>query len=291
VSTHSGTLFVVATPIGNLGDISARALDTLRACDLILAEDTRVTRRLLERYGIATRIESYHDHNERDATPTLVRRLLGGVNMALVTDAGTPGVSDPGLHLLRAAHAGQVPVRVVPGPSAVTAALSAAGLPAQQFAFEGYLPARRAARARVLARLREEPRTIVLLEAPHRIAGTLAALATAFGAARRMCVARELTKLHEWIRTATIAEHCAEFERDPGRQRGEFVLVVEGADAALAEQMAFARARCLLERLLAHVSVATAVAIAHEFTGAPRNALYDCAIAAGPDHSACESGD
>ena len=220
-----GRLFVVATPIGNLGDITLRALETLRAVDLIACEDTRHTRKLLHHHGIATRTISYHQHNERARCPRLVQRLLDGDDLALVTDAGTPAISDPGYLLVRQAREAGCPVIPIPGPSACVAAVSAAGLPAERILFEGFLPARRAARQARIRALADRTETIVLYEAPHRIRAALADLAALLGD-RQAALVRECTKRHEeWIH-GTPAAIAAQL---PAPVRGEITLVLPGS--------------------------------------------------------------
>jgi 16S rRNA (cytidine1402-2'-O)-methyltransferase len=225
-SGRPGTLYLVATPIGNLEDITLRALRILREATVIAAEDTRHTRKLLARHRIAGRLLSLHEHNERTRTPALLRRLLGGDSVALVSDAGTPGLSDPGMALVRAAADAGVPVVPVPGPSAVLAALVASGLPAEPATFLGFLPARHVERRRVLGSVRDLPHTLVLFEAPHRLLATLDDLLAALGD-RRVAVARELTKVHEEVYRATLSETVRRFSAEA--PRGEFTLVVEGA--------------------------------------------------------------
>lgn len=225
----AGTLYVVATPIGNLEDITLRALRVLREVDLIAAEDTRRTRALLTAHGLATPLTSYFEHNKHRRGPELVRQLAAGRSVALVTDAGTPGLADPGFHLVRLARAAGIPVCPVPGPSAAVAVLSVAGLPGDRFVFEGFLPVKPGRR---LARLRElraglaDARPLVLYESPHRIAATLAALGEVFGAVE-VVLAREVTKQFEEVRVGTPAELLQAL--GPARVRGELTLVVGGA--------------------------------------------------------------
>lgn len=225
-SGRPGTLYLVATPIGNLEDISLRALRILRQVALIAAEDTRRTRKLLAHHHIPARLVSLHEHIERTRAPVLVRRLLGGESVAVVTDAGTPGLSDPGTLLVRAAADAGVPVVPVPGASAVLAALVASGLPTAPVTFLGFLPPGRAERRRALASIRDLAHTLVLFEAPHRLRATLDDLLAALGD-RRIAVARELTKVHEEVYRATLSETVRHFSAHP--PRGEFTLVIEGA--------------------------------------------------------------
>ncbi|MDQ3346556.1 MAG: 16S rRNA (cytidine(1402)-2'-O)-methyltransferase [Acidobacteriota bacterium] len=219
-----GTLYVVATPIGNLEDVTLRALRILREVSLIAAEDTRRTARLLQHYSISTRTTSLHEHNERTRTPGLIARLEGGESIALVTDAGTPVVSDPGTHFVAAAHAAGIRVEPIPGASAILAALSASGLLRGEFLFAGFPPSRANARENWFASLAAETRTIVLYEAPHRIRATLQAMQAAFGD-RIIAVARELTKTHEQL----VVRPISYFTPDHLPERGEFTLVVSGA--------------------------------------------------------------
>ena len=218
-----GTLYVVATPIGNLEDVTLRALRVLREVSLIAAEDTRRTARLLQHYSISTRTTSLHEHNERTKTPSLIARLLAGESIALVSDAGTPVVSDPGTHLVAQAHAAGIRVEPVPGPSAALAALSASGLPGREFVFAGFPPNRSKARKEWLVHLTTETRVLIFYEAPHRIRRTLEDMLQAFGD-RRVVLGRELTKIHEQLVIRPITEHLqSAFE-----ERGEFTLIVEG---------------------------------------------------------------
>jgi 16S rRNA (cytidine1402-2'-O)-methyltransferase len=223
----AGTLYVVATPLGNLEDITLRALRVLREVPLIACEDTRRTVKLLNRYGIRTPMTVLHDHNKARAGAALLRRLRGGGDVALVSDAGTPGISDPGYELVRDAAAAAIPVEVIPGPSALVAALVVSGLPTDRFAFEGFLPNRPARRQKALAGLSHETRTMIFYETPQRIAGFLADAAEAFGE-RRACIVRELTKVHEEILRGTLSGLFAEIS---GRASvpGEITVVVAGA--------------------------------------------------------------
>ncbi len=272
-------LYVVATPIGNLGDMSQRARDVLAGVDRVAAEDTRHSGRLLAHFGIATPLISLHEHNEARRTETLLARLEAGEAVALISDAGTPLISDPGFVLVRAARAAGYPVLAVPGPSALVAALSIAGLPTDRFAFEGFLPAKAAARAARLQALREEPRTLVFYESPRRVGATLAALAAAFGEAREMVLARELTKQHETVLDGDIRAVRAAWEADPGAQRGEVVLVVGGAPAA-AETELDAESRRVLDLLRGELPLKQAAALAARITGAKKNALYQYGLTA-----------
>ncbi len=222
-------LYVVATPIGNLEDITLRAVRVLREVDLIAAEDTRHTRKLLARHAIRTPLTRYHDRNERTRTAALVRRLEAGEDIALVSDAGTPTISDPGYHLIRAAAAAGVRIAPVPGATAATAALSICGLATDRFVFQGFLPARRSRRRETLRRLRDDDRTVVFYEAPHRLRESLADMHAVLGD-RAAVVGRELTKVHEELLRGTLSRLAGEIgENEP---RGEFVIVVEGAGDA-----------------------------------------------------------
>jgi 16S rRNA (cytidine1402-2'-O)-methyltransferase len=229
-----GTLYVVATPIGNLEDITARALRIMREVALIAAEDTRHSRKLLNHFGIKTPLLSYHEHNERQRQELLLGRLHAGESIALISDAGTPAIADPGYRLVRACHAARIPVAPIPGPSAIIAALCASGEPTDRFIFEGFLPAKGFAREAALASLRDEPRTVVCYEAPHRLPATLAAVAAVWGAERPLVVARELTKLHEELFHGTVGQALAHF--GAARVRGELVLILPPFAAAAPER-------------------------------------------------------
>lgn len=229
-----GTLYVVATPIGNLEDITARALRILREVVLIAAEDTRHSRKLLNHFGIRTALISCHEHNEQQRQEQLVGRLLIGESIALISDAGTPAIADPGYRLVRACHAAGVTVVPVPGASAIITALSASGEPTDRFVFEGFLPAKAAARESALRAVRDEPRTVVCYEAPHRLTATLQTMAAVWGEGRALVVARELTKLHEELFRGTVVEALAHF--GTARIRGELVLILPPYVAAPPER-------------------------------------------------------
>jgi 16S rRNA (cytidine1402-2'-O)-methyltransferase len=267
----SGILYVVATPIGNLEDLAPRARQTLASVDLIAAEDTRHTGRLLSHFGIKTPQFALHEHNEREAVAPLLERLGNGQSLALVSDAGTPLISDPGFRLVQAAHAAGVPVIPVPGPSAVTAALSASGLATDRFCFEGFLPAKRPARRKRIADLEREPRTIVLYESVHRIADCVADLVRILGADRRAFIGREMTKLHEQCVSAELGEVKIMLADGAIPAKGEFVIVIEGAGTAFAPDI---NVDGLLTDLAVLLPAKEAARIAARATGLKRNALY-----------------
>ena len=266
----SGVLFVVATPIGNLEDVSQRALAVLAAADIIACEDTRHSRRLLDAYSIDRPLLPLHQHNERGAAQALLQRLQEGANVALVSDAGTPLVSDPGALLTRLAHEAGIRICPVPGASSVMAALSASGLPADRFQFAGFIPAKAGERQRFFAEFAAAAQTTIFFETPHRIAESLAAMAEIFDGARRLVVARELTKQFEQIALLTVASAPAWLAEDDNRQRGEFVLLLEAA----AEQEA-ADWQPLAEDLrAAGLSAKDTAALVAKHTGANKKAVY-----------------
>jgi 16S rRNA (cytidine1402-2'-O)-methyltransferase len=273
VTKVRGTLQVVATPIGNLGDLSPRALEVLRAAHVIAAEDTRRTQQLLTSAGIVRPLLSLYEHNETQRVPQLLARLEAGESVALVSDAGTPLLSDPGYELVRAAARAGFAVQAIPGPSAITTALAAAGLPAQRFCFEGFLPARAAERRAALAALAAEERTLVFFEAPHRILATLRAMSEEFGAAREAVVARELTKVHESFYRGTLAELALRAQQEENFTRGEITLIVAGAPAAAAAAEP-RELRRTLDILLKELPPGRAAAVAAQLTGATRAAAY-----------------
>lgn len=271
----AGILYVVATPIGNLADASPRSLEALRGADLVACEDTRTSRTLLARHGIAARTVALHQHNERAASAKLVAALQEGRTVALVSDAGTPGVSDPGAHLVEAAHRAGVQVVPVPGPSAALAALSASGFEAGRFLFAGFLPPARAARRKALEAL-DLPYPVAIYEAPHRVREALEDLLARFGPGREIVIARELTKKFEEVARLPLGEAQAWLEAQPHREQGEFVLVL--APGAEARPVAEADAARALGVLLEELPVGEAARLAARITGVPRNVLYRMAL-------------
>jgi 16S rRNA (cytidine1402-2'-O)-methyltransferase len=270
-------LYVVATPIGNLADVSLRALETMRAVDTVFAEDTRHAGVLLAHHGIRARIAALHEHNERAAAQRMCRVLAAGRSVALVSDAGTPGISDPGALAVAAVRAAGYAVVPVPGPSAAVAALSVAGMPGP-YGFIGFLPAQGAARRAALETWRAFEHTLVLYEAPHRIVECVADLAAVLGSERTLVLARELTKVFETVHVCTLGAARAWLEADADRRRGEFVLVVAGATGGEAAARAAAGER-VLRLLLADLPVKRAVRLAADITGARKNELYALALA------------
>jgi 16S rRNA (cytidine1402-2'-O)-methyltransferase len=268
-------LHIVATPIGNLGDITLRALQTLAGADLIACEDTRVTRKLLDRYGVTRPLTPYHEHNAAQARPALLRRLAEGASIALVSDAGTPLISDPGYKLVRAAQDAGHSVIALPGASAVMAALAVAGLPTDQFLFAGFLPPKEAARRARIAALARIPATLVLFETGPRLAATLADLAHGLGGQREAALCRELTKLHEEIRRGELAALAASYAQETSR--GEIVLVVAPAPAS--EPVGAAETETMLRQALRRVSLKDAVGEVAAATGLPRREVYRRALA------------
>jgi 16S rRNA (cytidine1402-2'-O)-methyltransferase len=270
---NTGIVWIVATPIGNLGDVSERSREVLRSVSVIAAEDTRHSRPLLKHLGIATPMVALHEHNERAVVSQLLARLRTGENVALVSDAGTPLVSDPGFRLVRAAREAGILVSPVPGACAAIAALSVAGLPSDRFVFEGFLPPKSSARRTRLRELAGEARTLVLYESSHRIQACCEDLRDVFGAGREAALLRELTKLHETWLGATLGDIAARVVDDPEQRLGEFVLVIAGAgdeaDAKLAEGQ---RVYALLR---AELAPAQAAKLAAAISGAPRKALYE----------------
>ena len=273
-----GTLYVVATPIGNLDDISARALRVLREVALIAAEDTRHSQRLLQYFGIGTPLAACHEHNERDQGGRFIGRLLAGEDVALISDAGTPLISDPGFHLVRSARAAGIAVVPVPGACALIAALSAAGLPSDRFIFEGFLPAKAVGRRQRLEALREEPRTLLFYEAPHRLLESVEDMLAVFGPERPALLARELTKTFETLKGLPLAELRDFIAADSNQQRGECVLLVGGWQAPEGEQAISAESLRVLDLLLAEMPVKRAAALAAEITGVRKNLLYQAAL-------------
>ncbi|WP_278618998.1 16S rRNA (cytidine(1402)-2'-O)-methyltransferase [Ectopseudomonas oleovorans] len=277
-SVQPGSLYVVATPIGNLDDISARALRILREVALIAAEDTRHSARLLQHFGIQTPLAACHEHNERDQGGRFLARLQAGEDVALISDAGTPLISDPGYNLVRQARAAGFAVVPVPGACALIAALSAAGLPSDRFIFEGFLPAKAAGRRARLEQVREEPRTLIFYEAPHRILECLQDMREVFGDDRPALLARELTKTFETLQGLPLAELCEWVAADSNQQRGECVVLVAGWQAPEGEEAVSAEALRVLDLLLSEMPLRRAAALAAEITGVRKNVLYQVAL-------------
>lgn len=276
---REGRLDVVATPIGNLGDASQRMRETLGAADLVVAEDTRRTGRLLTQFGIDRPLFALHDHNEAEVVPTLVDRMRAGQRLALVSDAGTPAISDPGFRLVRAALEAGVRTSPVPGPVALVAALSVAGLPTDRFAFEGFPPAKPKARLEAFRALADEPRTLVFYEAVHRIEASLADAVAAFGSERPAFLARELTKLHEQCLRGTLADLLDAVSTGRVPAKGEFVLAIGGRTAAGDEERVTVGASELMRRLLdAGMPRGVAARLVSGVSGQSRNALYAATV-------------
>jgi 16S rRNA (cytidine1402-2'-O)-methyltransferase len=277
-NSATGSLYVVATPIGNLDDMSVRALKVLREVALIAAEDTRHSARLMQHFGIGTPLAACHEHNERDEGSRFITRLLAGDNVALISDAGTPLISDPGYHLVRQARAAGIPVVPVPGACALIAALSAAGLPSDRFMFEGFLPAKAVGRRAKLELVKEEPRTLIFYEAPHRLLECLQDMELVFGADRPALLARELTKTFETLKGLPLGELRAFVEADSNQQRGECVVLVAGWTPPEDEDVVGAEARRILGLLLEEMPLKRAAALAAQITGVRKNLLYQVAL-------------
>ncbi len=277
MAANSGRLAVISTPIGNLGDLSPRAREELAAAELVAAEDTRRTGQLLTTLGLSRPLVSLHEHNESERIGELLEKLRAGARIALVSDAGTPLLSDPGFELVRRVAQEGIAIVAVPGPSAITAALSIAGLPTERFSFEGFLPARLAERRARLGELAGESRTLVFFEAPHRIAECLEDMSAAFGGERRAAVARELTKVFETVYRGTLASLTAESRSDANFTRGEITLVVAGAPPAAAADIR-GQLDATLTVLLGELAPSKAAALAARLTGARRNDAYARAL-------------
>ncbi|MEG2358897.1 16S rRNA (cytidine(1402)-2'-O)-methyltransferase [Acinetobacter sp.] len=269
-------LFVVATPIGHLDDISYRAINVLKSVQLIAAEDTRTSAQLLKHFGISTPLTACHDHNESNKIEHLIQRLLKGENMALISDAGTPLISDPGFKLVRAAQENNIQVIPVPGACAAIAALSAVGLPSDRFSFEGFLPSRQSQRINALQKLKDETQTMIIYEAPHRILECVKDMAEVFGAERPVGFAREITKTFETIKKMTLGELAAFVESDRNQQKGEIVLVIGGATEE--KDLEQEKLDQLLTRLLQDLSVKAASQLAADLTGIKKKVAYQRAL-------------
>ncbi len=275
MSIIKGALYIVATPIGNLEDLSPRAKTVLENVDLIVAEDTRHSKPMLNQFGIETKVRAYHDHNERSQTPVLIKQLQTGMSIALISDAGTPLICDPGYHLLLAAHAERIKVIPVPGPSALISALSVAGFSSEKFVFEGYLPARKMARQQRLQQLRDETRTLVFYEAPHRILASIEDTIICYGGKRQAVIAKEITKQHENIQRGTLPELLDWLHSDKDLSKGEFVVVIQGNKTS---QFDTQEARRILKILLADHSVKQAARLTSEIMQGNRNDIYKLAM-------------
>ena len=275
---QSGILFIVATPIGNLGDFSQRAVDVLNTVDSIAAEDTRHSQKLLQKLHISTPLIAYHDFSSEQTTNKILQRLLAGQSIALICDAGTPLISDPGYRLVKLARDAAIPVLPIPGASAVTAALSVAGLPTDKFVFEGFLPSKAGARLKRLGELATEARSLVIYESPHRIVECVAAIVEALGADRQLFIGRELTKKFESHFVGSAGNGQVWILQSKNQQKGEFVLVVAGCDQLELEARRQARALDLVAMLRNDLSLKRAVAIASQLSGARKNQLYDQVI-------------
>ncbi len=280
---HSSILYVVATPIGNLQDISLRALEILKSVDAIAAEDTRHTSGLLAHFGIQKKLIAVHQHNEQQSAQILLQRLQAGERIALVSDAGTPGISDPGAIVVDVLRNAGVKVVPIPGASAVITALSAAGIAQTGFSFIGFLPASGAQRRKTLQSLHDYPHTLIFYEAPHRIIECIADMAQVLGAERRVTIARELTKTFETFHRCLLSEAQAWLEHDSNQQRGEFVVLVEAGAEPDASEIP---ADCIriLKLLLADLPLKQAVKLATDITGVKKNLLYDFALSLKTDH-------
>lgn len=279
MSNEYGKLYVVATPIGNLGDISYRAVELLKQVDLIAAEDTRHVKTLLQHYGIQQKIVSLHQHNEERAAADLLEKLRAGLSIALVSDAGTPLVSDPGMPLVRMVKDAGIEVSPLPGACALIAALSAAGLPTARFAFEGFAPRGGAERRAFFQAKADVPETWIFYESCHRVLASMRDLSEALPPERQVVIARELTKLHETIVKTTVAAAPGLVESDPNMQKGEFVIVVEGAPKTADQTEISAEESRVLGILLRECSVKTAASLAAMITGGRKKALYQAALA------------
>ncbi|AQQ68505.1 16S rRNA (cytidine(1402)-2'-O)-methyltransferase [Microbulbifer agarilyticus] len=274
----TAVLYIVATPIGNLADMVPRAVEVLQSADLVAAEDTRHSQRLFSHFSIDTPLVAYHDHSDDQRTNKILERLAQGQTVALISDAGTPLISDPGYRLVRDAREQGFQVVPIPGPCAFVAALSAAGLPSDRFSFEGFLPAKSQARAKALDALAGETRTMVFYEAPHRVLGTLEAMAESFGGEREAVIARELTKAFETIQLMPLAELVEWVRADSNQQRGEIVLLVRGAAESKAAELD-AESERVMKLLLAELPPKRAAALAAEITGVNKKALYNWSLA------------
>lgn len=274
----AGVLYIVATPIGNLDDLSARAIDTLKKVDVVAAEDTRHSRRLLQHLGLQKTMLALHDHNERERTASVIDLLAKGTSIALISDAGTPLISDPGFVLVREARARGLVVTPVPGSCALVAALSAAGLPTDRFRFEGFLPTKRGARRAALEALSQETATLVFYESPHRILEATSEIADVMGAEREVVLARELTKAFETFYAGPASSVCEQLNSDTYAVKGEYVVMVHGAEPRPEEESSAFDVDRLLRLLIAELPVKKVARLGAELTGVSRNDLYQRAL-------------
>ncbi|NOX43374.1 MAG: 16S rRNA (cytidine(1402)-2'-O)-methyltransferase [Gammaproteobacteria bacterium] len=277
-ANYKGILYVVATPIGNLEDMTPRAIEVLKSVDQIAAEDTRHSQPMLKHFGITTHCIAYHDHIERQLSGTLIDQIESGSTIALISDAGTPLISDPGYQLVKLACQRNIKVVPIPGSCAVVAALSASGLPSDRFIFEGYLPAKSGARQKKLHSLSEETRTLIFYESPHRIVEALTDMAEVLGPQRRVAIARELTKLFETIKLDTLENLCEWIRNDKNQQKGEFVVLVHGKAAEKNDTGIDSETDRVLQLLLEELPVKQAASLAAKITGVKKNVLYQYAI-------------
>ncbi|BCD97922.1 16S rRNA (cytidine(1402)-2'-O)-methyltransferase [Marinagarivorans cellulosilyticus] len=276
-STAGGTLYIVATPIGNLGDMVQRAIDILHKVDVIAAEDTRHSAKLLQHFGISTATTAYHDHSDEAKTQSLIEQLGSGESIALISDAGTPLISDPGYRLVHEARKQGLRVEPIPGACAFVAALCASGLPSDRFSFEGFLPAKSTNREQVLSAVCEDSRTLIFYESPHRISASLESIALVMGAEREMVLARELTKTFETFIGGTVAEVIAVLEQDANQKRGEMVLMIKGFEAQ-AEREVSREVENMLAILCEELPLKKAAALTAKITGLKKNVLYQLGL-------------
>lgn len=276
LSMNQGTLYVIATPIGNRADMGERAISVLKQVDLIAAEDTRHSKNLMQHYSIATPMQAYHEHNEEQATPKLIQRLLAGENIALISDAGTPLLSDPGYRLVKAAHESAVKVSPIPGACAAIAALSVSGLATDRFMFAGFPPHKQGARQNFYREFEHQSATLVFYESSHRIVASVMDMSQVFGENRRVVLAREITKLFETVHSAELGDLIEWLQADSNQQKGEFVLVVEGAEQQVSQQSA--ELSQVLKVLLEELPVKQASQMAAKLTGMKKNQVYKLAL-------------
>jgi 16S rRNA (cytidine1402-2'-O)-methyltransferase len=277
-ANHTGTLYCVATPIGNLADFSARAIETLKTVDLIAAEDTRHSQPLLAHYAINTPMFAYHEHNESEQTTSIIKQLLAGKNIALISDAGTPLINDPGYQLIKQARAANIKIVPIPGACAVITALQVSGLPTDRFYFAGFPPNKETARQKMLTELKHMSCTLIFYEAPHRILECLASMSTVFGADRQAVIGRELTKKFETFYSDSLDNINSYLAAHPEQQRGEFVVLVHGAPDANASTEISAEVQTIVKTLAQELPLTQAVKLAAQLSGIKKNTLYDWAL-------------